>query len=141
MLHVAPCVRTHAQTRRARAGLRCAPAASHDRAPTRRARYAAFQAQGSYVQWPATDWCPTDYDPRFRSWYVSAASGPKDVVIVLDTSGSMTQQNRMNIMGTAALRLLNTFTDVDHVAMVQFNTRADSPSTTLRRATLSLIHI
>ena len=25
------------------------------------------------------------YDPRKRPWYVSASSGPKDVVLVLDT--------------------------------------------------------
>eukprot|EP00803_Ostreobium_quekettii_P008287 evm.model.scf_1782.1 EVM.evm.TU.scf_1782.1 scf_1782:21262-26533(-) len=26
------------------------------------------------------------YDPRFRPWYVAATSGPKDVVLVIDTS-------------------------------------------------------
>ena len=25
------------------------------------------------------------YDPRKRPWYVSASSGPKDIVLVLDT--------------------------------------------------------
>ena len=29
------------------------------------------------------------YDPRVRPWYVAATSGPKDVVIVIDKSGSM----------------------------------------------------
>jgi len=86
--------------------------------------YAAFQALGNYVQWPATQWCPANYDPRFRSWYVSAASGPKDVVIVLDVSGSMRQNDRMNIMQTAALRLLDTFTDVDYVSLVSFSSTA-----------------
>ena len=91
------------------------------------------------MQWPGLDWCPTEYDPRFRSWYVSAASGPKDVVIVIDTSGSMSQRNRMSIAATAALRLLGTFTDVDHVAMVQFNSDASSAlgRTTLQPATKS----
>ena len=31
-----------------------------------------------------------DYDPRCRPWFVAASSGPKDVVLVLDVSGSMT---------------------------------------------------
>ncbi|KAI8514107.1 hypothetical protein Bbelb_084310 [Branchiostoma belcheri] len=30
-----------------------------------------------------------DYDPRLRAWYVSATTGPKDVVIVIDSSDSM----------------------------------------------------
>ena len=35
------------------------------------------------------------YDPRVRPWYVGASSGPKDVIIVLDTSGSMNSLGRM----------------------------------------------
>ena len=31
----------------------------------------------------------SDYDARFRPWYAAAASGPKDVVLTLDNSGSM----------------------------------------------------
>lgn len=30
-----------------------------------------------------------DYDPRYRSWYLGAQSGPKDVVILIDCSISM----------------------------------------------------
>ena len=46
--------------------------------------YAGAQATGSYVQWPATRTCgesKTGYDPRYRPWYATIASGPKDVVI------------------------------------------------------------
>jgi len=32
-----------------------------------------------------------DYDPRFRPWYSAAISGPKDVVIVVDTSRSLAE--------------------------------------------------
>ena len=35
------------------------------------------------------------FDPRVRPWYVGASSGPKDVIIVLDTSGSMNSLGRM----------------------------------------------
>ncbi len=48
---------------------------------------------------PGTPWvCPggrNDYDPRVRPWYVAASSGPKDVVLILDTSGSMENAGRM----------------------------------------------
>ena len=43
------------------------------------------QSLGNYMQWPGTQWCTESYDPRFRPWYAAAASGPKDVVLVIDT--------------------------------------------------------
>ena len=48
-------------------------------------------ADGIFRFYPARHWdnCEGNYDPRRRPWYVSAASGPRDVVIVLDKSGSM----------------------------------------------------
>ncbi|CAE6973425.1 CACNA2D2 [Symbiodinium natans] len=52
-------------------------------------QYFADQKSGSYIGWPAMDWCPTNYDPRFRPWYASGSTGPKDVLIVVDVSGSM----------------------------------------------------
>ena len=49
------------------------------------------QTTGAMANWPAVEWCSADYDPRFRPWYSSAASGPKDVVMVIDISGSSRQ--------------------------------------------------
>ena len=87
--------------------------------------YAAFQAQGAYVQWPATEWCPSaSYDTRFRSWYVGAASGPKDIVIVLDVSGSMNQAGRIDLARRAAVALIDTLSDVDFVSIVKFSSSA-----------------
>ena len=31
--------------------------------------YYGSQALGNYMQWPGIDWCPADYDPRYRNWY------------------------------------------------------------------------
>ena len=42
--------------------------------------------------------CPNgknNYDPRVRPWYVAASTGPKDVVLILDTSGSMGNHGRI----------------------------------------------
>merc|ERR1719149_215764 len=50
--------------------------------------YYGSQSLGNYVQWPGMKDCDA-YDPRYRPWYAAAASGPKDVVLVIDTSGSM----------------------------------------------------
>lgn len=45
--------------------------------------------------------CPndgvSDYDPRLRPWYVAASSGPKDLVLLIDTSGSMREYGRMDV--------------------------------------------
>ncbi len=46
--------------------------------------------------------CPNgknNYDPRIRPWYVAASTGPKDVVLILDTSGSMGNYGRI-VSGT-----------------------------------------
>ena len=28
----------------------------------------------------------TGYDPRYRPWFANAATGPKDIIIMIDTS-------------------------------------------------------
>ena len=48
---------------------------------------------------------PYDYDPRVRPWYVAASSGPKDVVIVIDVSGSMDANAQCTKSGMAACRM------------------------------------
>lgn len=52
-------------------------------------QYYGLQGDGTMVQWPQMNWCPTQFDPRFRPWYATAATGPKAVMLVLDASGSM----------------------------------------------------
>ena len=50
------------------------------------------------VNYPGFYWGDCEgstYDPRERPWFVSGATGPKDVIIVIDKSGSMRYNNRM----------------------------------------------
>merc|ERR1719473_231377 len=57
--------------------------------------FSGFQQTGMYRNWPSIYQCRTEKqcsgcsDARFRGWYAGAASGPKDVVIIIDKSGSM----------------------------------------------------
>jgi len=44
---------------------------------------------GLLRQVPARHQVCGKYDPCRRPWFVAASSGPKDVVIILDVSGSM----------------------------------------------------
>ena len=64
------------------------------------------------------------YDPRNRPWYVAATSGPKDVILVIDVSGSMSNFNRIDLAREAAITVINTLTNSDYVAVVLFNSDA-----------------
>lgn len=64
------------------------------------------------------------YDPRRRPWFVAASSGPKDVVLAIDTSGSMADYGRMHMAKEAAITIINTLTVADRVAVVGFSTKA-----------------
>lgn len=64
-----------------------------------------------------------EFDPRLRPWYVAASSGPKNLVLVLDTSGSM-EGERLDLMKKAAKQVVNTMTIADRIAIVEFNTAA-----------------
>lgn len=77
------------------------------------------------------------YDPRRRPWFVAASSGPKDVVLVIDTSRSMGNFERMNLAKEAAKVIVDTLTVLDHAAIVAFSDSASQIGghTSLIRAT------
>ncbi|KAK1735864.1 voltage-dependent calcium channel-like protein [Skeletonema marinoi] len=81
-----------------------------------------------------------NYDPRLRPWFVAASSGPKDVVLVLDVSGSMSDYGRMDLAKEAAITVIKTLTISDRVAVIAFSDYAyqvhsDSGTDLLVRAT------
>ena len=51
--------------------------------------------------------CGVDYDSRLRPWQMTAATGPKNVVLILDTSGSMGMNGRLESMKTAAKKVVD----------------------------------
>ncbi|XP_066266501.1 voltage-dependent calcium channel subunit alpha-2/delta-2-like isoform X2 [Branchiostoma lanceolatum] len=95
-------------------------------------RWQFFTSQsGMYRMFPgvAQERCH-DFDPRLRAWYVSATTGPKDVVIVIDSSDSMAfhpSTSSLTLMGLtkeAVTSVLWTLTHLDYVAVVSFATLA-----------------
>mmetsp|Transcript_26399 Transcript_26399/g.54448 ORF Transcript_26399/g.54448 Transcript_26399/m.54448 type:complete len:718 (-) Transcript_26399:87-2240(-) len=64
------------------------------------------------------------YDPRRRPWFVAASSGPKDVVLILDVSGSMSDYGRLRLMKDAATTVIETLSVADRVAVVTFSSTA-----------------
>lgn len=59
------------------------------------------------------------YDCRLRSWYIEAANSPKDVVILVDVSGSMTGQ-RKDIAKHVVYNILDTLGTNDFVNILKF---------------------
>eukprot|EP01080_Neovahlkampfia_damariscottae_P000057 gene57-4306_t len=93
---------------------------------------------GGALFWPAHRWkyrldstsgcnqpgtCP-DYDARFRPWYVSAASGPKKVVLLLDISGSMSNLGRIESAKSAAISIIDGLSHTDYISIIFFSTAA-----------------
>lgn len=73
-------------------------------------------------QFPAAKWKakPVDlYDCRLRSWYMEAATSPKDIIILLDSSGSMKGQ-RLDIAKKVVNTILDTLGTNDFVNIFTF---------------------
>ena len=66
----------------------------------------------------------SSYDNRKRPWYVAASSGPKDIIIILDVSGSMEWSNRLSLAKSAAIDVINALTIADHFGVVLFSSDA-----------------
>eukprot|EP00117_Sycon_ciliatum_P028252 scpid21441/ scgid4711/ VWFA and cache domain-containing protein 1 len=75
----------------------------------------------------------SSYDPRYRPWYVAGAvPADKDVLIVVDTSGSMgaivsgTAKTRLDLAKDAILSILSVLSDRDRITVLPFNSRPDN---------------
>lgn len=75
-----------------------------------------------------------DFDPRSRPWYIAGSSGPKNIVLILDTSGSMSG-SRIDLMKQAATRVIETLTIADRVGIVHFSSEATVITTRMVIAT------
>ena len=64
------------------------------------------------------------YDPRVRPWYVAATSGPKNVILVLDVSGSMGSNDRIDLAMDAATTVIDTLTNSDFTSVIIFSDTA-----------------
>ncbi|KAL9960914.1 hypothetical protein ACROYT_G034422 [Oculina patagonica] len=86
---------------------------------------------GTYTNFPAfedTADCRS-YDPRFRPFYVETATPePKDVVLVIDKSGSMREEGRIKVAREAAKTLLSTMNPRDRIGLVKFSHFAETPT-------------
>lgn len=59
------------------------------------------------------------FDGRLRTWYIEAANSPKDVIILIDSSGSMTGQRR-DIAKSVVENILDSLSPNDFVNVLSF---------------------
>ncbi|XP_066527450.1 voltage-dependent calcium channel subunit alpha-2/delta-3 [Hoplias malabaricus] len=82
-------------------------------------------AKGFFRQYPGVKWHPDEhgvisFDCRNRKWYIQAATSPKDVVILVDVSGSM-KGLRLTIARQTVSSILDTLGDDDFFNIIAYN--------------------
>jgi hypothetical protein len=82
---------------------------------------------GFLRRFPGTAWPPEGLrgskeinDFRLEDWFIQAASSPKDIIILLDSSGSLSGK-QFNLAKTTAFSILETLGDDDFVNLITFS--------------------
>ncbi|KAK9976007.1 hypothetical protein ABG768_021232 [Culter alburnus] len=90
-------------------------------------------ATGLARYFPASPWVDASntpnkidlYDVRRRPWYIQGAASPKDMLILVDASGSVSGLT-LKLIRTSVSEMLETLSDDDYVNIVSFNNSAKS---------------
>ncbi|XP_064627789.1 voltage-dependent calcium channel subunit alpha-2/delta-2-like [Lineus longissimus] len=81
-------------------------------------------SNGVHRQFPGREWQSNfigfreDFDPRLRPWYIAATSGPKDIVIILDGSTSMSANECLMKMKKVAKTLIGSLSPQDYLNVI-----------------------
>jgi len=89
---------------------------------------------GIHRRYPTQIVCDA-YDPRERPWYILAATGSKNLILVIDISKSMDSNNRFFNAKKAAKYLINSLNSNDWINIIIFSETAESRFPILKRAT------
>ncbi|XP_064417335.1 voltage-dependent calcium channel subunit alpha-2/delta-1 isoform X2 [Latimeria chalumnae] len=92
-------------------------------------------ATGLARYYPASPWVESRrtsnkidlYDVRRRPWYIQGAASPKDMLILVDVSGSVSGLT-LKLIRTSVSEMLETLSDDDYVNVVSFNNDAKNVS-------------
>ncbi len=86
-----------------------------------------------YRKYPASPIC--NFDPTKRPWFQAAATGAKNVLILMDNSGSM-MNSSLSFAKKAAKDIVETLTINDWVGLITFNNKATAHTPNLIRASI-----
>jgi len=64
------------------------------------------------------------YDPRFRGWYISAISGKKNIVFIIDHTYSHSAE--LETVKLAAKLMVGTFGTIDNIAVISLSDKVQS---------------
>lgn len=67
-----------------------------------------------------------DYDPRYRPWYTIAASGAKNVIILIDKSSSMSEAGKLQIAKNAVISMIDTLSISDNLMVIGFENQTEN---------------
>ncbi|XP_064472962.1 voltage-dependent calcium channel subunit alpha-2/delta-1-like isoform X2 [Ornithodoros turicata] len=85
-----------------------------------------FGSEVGYMRmFPANRWKagkPDLFDVRMRPWFIDGSSSPKDVIVLMDTSGSMHGPS-MEMMKLSVKSLLDTFEENDFINVAWFTSQ------------------
>ncbi|KAM7121261.1 voltage-dependent calcium channel subunit alpha-2/delta-1 isoform 2-T2 [Molossus nigricans] len=92
-------------------------------------------ATGLARYYPASPWVDNSrtpnkidlYDVRRRPWYIQGAASPKDMLILVDVSGSVSGLT-LKLIRTSVSEMLETLSDDDFVNVASFNSNAQDVS-------------
>ncbi|KAM9334922.1 voltage-dependent calcium channel subunit alpha-2/delta-1a [Symphorus nematophorus] len=92
-------------------------------------------ATGLARYYPASPWINSSnsankidlYDVRRRPWYIQGAASPKDMLILVDASGSVSGLT-LKLIRTSVSKMLETLSDDDYVNVIYFNEDAKDAS-------------
>ena len=85
---------------------------------------------GRYWQDASASGCGA-FEPRAQSWFAAAATGPKNVIVLMDTSWSMYEESRIQLAISAVADIAATLSPSDWFGVIAFGKGAASYAPTL----------
>ena len=93
----------------------------------KRFKFAKWQYFGGYNgimrMYPGQEMC-NEFDPRIRPWYLSATTGFKNIILMMDLSQSMNYKGKINMLKSILKDIVISLGFYDWIGLVGYNAKA-----------------